>query len=140
MEKLVFTVMLILAACQDLKTGSIDARVLVIFGCIGMWLNWSADVLWYERIASCGIGVVLLLLHVLTGGRIGEGDGWFFVVTGLYLDWERNFLLLLGGLGLCFLFSLPLAVQAILQKGKGRKRELPFLPFSLPVGIWLAVR
>lgn len=133
----IFICMLILAAWQDLKTGTIDIRLLIVFGCIGLLLHLSSDLLWYDRIASSGIGVILLILNKLTNGGIGEGDGWFFVVTGLYLDWERNLLLFLGGLGLCFLWSLPLAVQAILRKGSGRKRELPFLPFLLPAGIWM---
>ena len=138
MEKWIFISMLVLAAWQDLKTGSIDVRFLVIFGCIGLLLHQSTELLWYERIASCGIGGILFLLRFMTGGGIGEGDGWFFVVTGLYISWEKNLLLFLMGLGLCSLFSLPLAVQAILEKGKGRKRELPFLPFVLPAGIWIA--
>lgn len=133
----IFICMLILAAWQDLKTGTIDICLLIVFGCIGLLLHLSSDLLWYDRIASSGIGVILLILNKLTNGGIGEGDGWFFVVTGLYLDWERNLLLFLGGLGICFLWSLPLAVQAILRKGCGRKRELPFLPFLLPAGIWM---
>ena len=135
----IFIIMLILAAWQDLKTGSIELRFLILFGCVGLLLHWSTDVLWYERLASCGIGAILLILHGLTNGGIGEGDGWFFVVTGMYLDWEKNLLLFIAGLGLCFIWSLPLAVQAIIRKGNGRKRELPFLPFLLPAGIWIAM-
>lgn len=138
MAEAVFICMLILAAWQDLKTGSIDIRVLLFFGGIGLLFQWSADASWFERIASCGIGAALLALHRLTNGGIGEGDGWFFIVSGFYLDWERNLLLFLAGLGLCFLCSLPLAVQAIMKKENGRKRELPFLPFLLPAGIWIA--
>ena len=40
------------------------------------------------------VGGALLALSAATGEGVGRGDGWFFVVSGIYLDFARNLLFL----------------------------------------------
>ena len=73
------------------------------------------------------VGVVLLMLSVLTGGRIGAGDAVLLIVTGIYLGLEQNLQLFFSGLLLCGMWALGLL---ILRK-KSRKDSIPFVPFLL---------
>ena len=138
-RKYVFLMMLLAAAWQDYRTQSITNRMLLGFGCVGSILCVFGGDSWCEVLTSCCVGVALLVLSYLSGGGIGEGDGWFFVVSGIFLTWKENLLLLLTGISLCFIWSLPMAVRSVIQRGKGRNCGIPFLPFLLPAGIWLVI-
>ena len=80
--------------------------------------------------ASLLPGILLLGISALTKEGVGRGDGWFFLVAGIYMGLGKTLLLLWGSLLLCFPVSLFL-----LYAGRGRKKRLPFLPFVLPVGL-----
>ena len=87
---------------------------------------------------ACGIGGILLFISRLIGGGIGEGDGWFFVVAGLFLSPGENGLLLLSGIFLSGIFSLLYVVAGALNGTWQRHRKsFPFLPFLLPAGLWI---
>lgn len=70
-------------------------------------------------------GLFLLAASKITRGQIGSGDGIVFLITGISLGMERNFLLLLGSLFIAFLYSLIL----LLIKKTRWKDAIPFLPF-----------
>lgn len=80
--------------------------------------------------ASLLPGILLLGISALTKEGVGRGDGWFFLVAGIYMGLGKTLLLLWGSLLLCFPISLFL-----LYAGRGRKKRLPFLPFVFPVGL-----
>ena len=81
------------------------------------------------------IGGALLALSAATGEAVGRGDGWFFVVSGIYLDFARNLLLLCGGLILCFLACAILFMRGVGSGRNVRHMRLPFLPFLVPAGM-----
>jgi len=125
---------LILAVWQDWKWKSISARFLLAAGImgIGFCMVQKRDIL--QTAGSVGVGITLLVLNKWTEGGIGEGDGWFFVVSGLFLDWQDNMQLFLSGLLLCFGVSLFIIIlRGVRQRRKGV--TLPFLPFLLPMGV-----
>lgn len=86
-------------------------------------------------LVSAGIGFGLLLIGKISGEEIGEGDGWFFVGSGLLLEPGDNLLLLLSGLFFCGIYSLTLTAAAFISHVSVRRLRLPFLPFLLPVGL-----
>ena len=142
-SKIFFFMFLAIAAWQDYQTREMDGWLLsaaaiagIVVCIIGCFTHQRALC---DIILSCGVGAGLLVLSRLTSGGIGEGDGWFFVISGLYLNTLENMWLFFSGIFICFLWSLPLAVKAMIEKGKGRNRQLPFLPFLLPLGVWLAI-
>lgn len=92
--------------------------------------------LWY-LLAGCMVGAALLLLSCIAKGALGAGDGWFFFVTGLYLGFWKNLLLLCSALFFCSLFGLGYVVFGGIKGKDYRKKTLPFLVFTLPAGIWL---
>lgn len=151
-----FILFLVSAAWQDLRKRCIKTGTLMIFGgggivlrCMQMVLEGSmmyglADrsglrgLLWghlRDLGLAMAVGGGLLLLSAVAGEAIGDGDGWFFVVTGLYLGAVRNMLLLAGGLGGCFLMCIALVLCAIIRGTSVRRMRLPFLPFLVLPGI-----
>ena len=90
-----------------------------------------------EIILGILIGVVLLAVSKVTGGAVGMGDGLLFTITGIYFGFRKNLILLLGSLVLCSIWGIgSLAIKRIGWLD-GKKTEVPFLPFVLPVGIWI---
>ena len=117
---------LLISAFIDAKTREVSIRILVIFGCIGIIFYFIGQpVSLGEELLGIGIGVIVLCICRLTGGKIGEGDGWLMIVTGIYLGLYRNIELLSGGLFLSALW----AVGLIVLKKAERNREMPFIPF-----------
>ena len=116
-----FLIFLAAAGYQDLKDRRIHICLFLAFGTAGAALKGIHMVLELRSyIAGYGmeeawiqagkhfkdtgmavmVGGALLALSAATGEGVGRGDGWFFVVSGIYLDFARNLLLLCGGLSL----------------------------------------
>lgn len=88
--------------------------------------------------AAMAIGGALLLLAAVTGEAIGKGDGWFFVVSGIYLGFWRNLALLWGSLILSIILGGVILASGLKKKGRivsGGKLTLPFLTLAAPVGL-----
>jgi len=79
----------------------------------------------HDALFGMAVGLLVLLLSVLTGGAIGEGDGLVLVITGFYLGFLGNIKLFSTAL---FLSALVSAAAVIIRKC-GRTSELPFMPF-----------
>ena len=76
-------------------------------------------------------GLLLLGISVVTEEAMGKGDGWFFLVSGLFLGFWKNVFLLTGGLFLCF----PVAVWLMIGRwGKNTGIKLPLLAYLLVSG------
>lgn len=138
-EMMIFLGFLLLSAAMDIKEKALDSRFLIIMGLMGILSGgisgFGGRNLW-EILLSSGIGFLLLLLSKLTGGGIGEGDGWFFAASGLFLSAGKNMSLLLSGLFLCSIYSLGVAATACFR-GKRSQKSFPFLPFLIPGGVWV---
>lgn len=124
------------AACQDFRKKEITCRMLLVFGCAAVILRvWQGGVL--EAMLGAGIGVILLLAGKATEGAIGYGDGCFFVISGIYLGFWENFCLLSYGVFLCGLACIILFLWGIGKGHNFRRQTVPFLPFLVPVWIWM---
>ena len=98
----------------------------------GEEIYWSMAVLVLELFLDLFPGLLLLGISVVTEEAMGKGDGWFFLVSGLFLGFWKNVFLLTGGLFLCF----PVAVWLMIGRwGKNTGIKLPLLPFMFPVGL-----
>ena len=137
------------AAWEDFRYRAIRLQVFAGFGIAGgvlrfgvLCLSFSLPGRWEAALADVGlamlVGVALLALSILTRQAVGAGDGWFFVVSALYLGLQRNVLLLLGGLTACFIYCSVLLVWGRLRCVSVRKRKVPFLPFLIPVCLGMA--
>lgn len=120
--------MLTLCSAEDIKKKQICLNRVLFFGILGilfhmLWRMQSIE----NLLLGMSVGVVLLFLSVLTGGRIGAGDAVLLIVTGIYLGLEKNLELFFSGLFLCSIWALGLLV---LRK-RNRKDSIPFVPFLL---------
>ena len=133
----VFLAALCLAAATDLKSRTISRGFLLIFMLLGIRWRLFSKRPFSETLLAMLPGAVLLLFSRITAGEIGEGDGWFFVVSGLFLSWREAAVLFLSGLMLCGGYGLCVLAAGAAGGKDMRKKRLPFLPFLLPGGIWL---
>ena len=81
--------------------------------------------------------MILLMLSKMTEGAVGPGDGMLFFITGIYLGFWKNVMLLWGSLLLCSCWGIGLLAVRQIKWTAGKRTEIPFLPFVLPVGIWI---
>lgn len=126
---IVMGVFLLIEGIRDLEKHKVSMITVVIAGVIGVILQFGIiQENGLEILGGILIGVVLLLLAKITREKIGYGDGWIFVVTGIYLGFHSNMYLLLLSLFLASLVSICLLVF----KKVNRKTELPFVSFILP--------
>ena len=151
-----FLLFLSVAGYQDLKEQKVRVRLFMIFGSLGtafrgiqMVLELKVIALQFgqqdllafagKRLEEIGlavmIGGILLVISAITKEAIGRGDGWFFVVSGIYLGFAKNVLLLCGGLLFCFLACAVLFMKGILDGRDARRQRLPFIPFLIPAGL-----
>lgn len=71
-------------------------------------------------------GVVLLGISFVTGGEVGEGDGWLLAAMGIYMGPKLVFVLFL----LSAFLIMPVGVGLLLCKKGKRKTRLPWAPFA----------
>lgn len=90
-----------------------------------------------DLIFGVAIGVILLVISKVSDGAVGMGDGLLFMVTGMYFGFWKNLILLLGSLALCSIWGIGNLVVRRTGWQEGKRTEVSFLPFVLPIGIWI---
>ncbi len=120
--------MLAICATEDLRKKKIHLNLILAFGILGIVFHMLYQELTIENIVlGMGVGGVLLLLSILTKGKIGIGDGVLLVVTGIYLGLEQNLMLLVTSMFICAVYAL---LQLLLRR-KNRYDTVAFVPFVL---------
>lgn len=117
-------------AIEDYKTHSVRMDGIQIFGLLGVGIRLisegiALDIL-TSIVASCVPGLVLLFLSKLFTENIGDGDGYIFLVSGIYLDGLKNGVLFYLSFLLAGLLGLALYM---FPKGSVKKKVYPFVPF-----------
>lgn len=146
MERWIFGMFLAVAAGQDLKKKQVDIWVYIVFGMLAFLitaerkLGGTAEFCWNDHIGGISLGLLILGIGIISRGKIGLGDGLFFVVSSLILKLPETMLLLCYGLLFCGLYSLGYLVWMRFQTSEIqaiRGQIVPFLPFLVPPGIWI---
>lgn len=126
--KILVLTMLSIMSIMDLKSKRINLYFLIPFLVSGVICNLSYQLVpLTSLIGGVGIGIVLLMISFVTKGKIGSGDGIILMVTGLFLGFYDNLLLLLSATFL----SAIVGAFILLKKGMNKKYEIPFIPFLL---------
>lgn len=117
-----------LTAFDDIRTKQVRILEIIVFGILGIIVNVIWPVKSVESII-CGllVGLVLYIFSILTKEKIGKGDCFIIMVSGLYLGfidvliliWISSFLALIYGL------------IKIKKLKKDSSYEIPFVPFLL---------
>lgn len=128
-------------AVEDLRHKSIRMDGVIIFSVLGILLQVGCRESWGECVMKlllgCIPGVVMLILSVVWKGQIGEGDGFIFLVVGLYL----------GGLFtgvVCYVSLVLVAIIGVIlwfwrRYSKQEQSNYPFVPFVFAAFIILKV-
>lgn len=82
---------------------------------------------WERMFLAVLPGALFLLLAFLTREKVGYGDGWMLIMTGMFAGDRRGVLILLLSL---LMESAAVIVLLALRKIK-REEEIPFAPFLL---------
>ena len=120
------TLFLWTAAVPDLRTKRIPVRIPAV--CILAAIAWNlfpseADrqELWMGAVP----GAVLLLLSLLSGGKIGEGDGICLLICGLYVGTANTILIAETAL----MTAAAAGMVLLITKRRRAEDRLPFVPF-----------
>mgnify|MGYP000008897687 FL=1 len=123
---IVLLVSLFLCAWIDWKTERVSVPLLLLGGMTAVLLHlFAQEESVFYLMTGMSVGIVLLLYSLVTHESIGYGDGCLFVMTGLFLGfWENLVLLLLAsvlaGIG---------AAELLFFRKKKKKERIPFVPF-----------
>ena len=111
---------------EDVKRREITVTLTLFSGIVGILLHLLLHrQSIYEMLAGALLGVFLLAFSYVSGGKIGMGDGAVFMLTGLYLGWKENLLLMFLSFSMAGVFGLAL----LLAKRIRADDRLPFVPF-----------
>ena len=117
-----------LTAFDDIKTKQVRMLEIIVFGILGIIVNIVWPVKSFESII-CGllVGIVLYLFSILTNEKIGKGDCFIIMVSGLYL----GFIDVLVLIWISSLLALMYGLITIKRLKKDSSYEIPFVPFLL---------
>lgn len=117
-----------LTAFDDIKTKQVRMLEIIVFGILGIIVNIVWPVNSFESII-CGllVGIVLYLFSILTNEKIGKGDCFIIMVSGLYL----GFIDVLVLIWISSLLALIYGLITIKRLKKDSSYEMPFVPFLL---------
>lgn len=128
MESISLLGLLGICSFEDVRRRQIRCAVVMGFGILGVVFHLIFDRITIANLlGGMAVGAVLLLISRFTGERIGKGDGALLLVTGIYLGFEGNLILLWGSVTMMGLFCLAGLVTGRVRRGT----EIPYVPFVL---------
>lgn len=117
-----------LLALVDYKIKKIPVVPLILTGILGMILHIIYGGREIEDILfGIAIGIVLYIVSEISKGKIGKGDAFLFMVTGVYLGFWNNLVLLWAA----SVMAGVVGVFVILSRKKRMDYKMPFVPFVL---------
>lgn len=135
--KLILLIGLFRIAWIDYKTKLIEMEWLAavgILGILGILAGRDKEMI-QEACVGMLVGVGILLYAKVSKESIGFGDGWLFAVTGIYLGFIKNFVLLLVSLFFSGIFSICCLIFKKVQKTD----RVAFAPFVLAAYVVLCL-
>ncbi len=128
---------LTLGAMSDMRDREVSIRLLAVCGAVGLWAALGDGI--EKHIPGMAAGAAILAVSRVTEGKIGIGDGLFFMASAGYLTAPETWLLLLGGLTVSWVWSIAEMTGAIWSGKKLSGKTIPFLVCLWPAGIWITV-
>lgn len=129
-KQIVFIILLgiwlFICGIWDVKRKRIPVFLLIVgflTSLVGIGLQCDFNI--WTSLWGTSLGIILLLLNLTTKGQIGIGDGIIVSITGMYLGFTKNVILLMYGLFGAAICSMILLLFFQFSK----KRTIPFVPF-----------
>lgn len=117
---------LFISAWIDLKREIIYVPLIVCMGIIGVICHifLQENTIWNLMFGML-IGVILLLGGIWSGEKIGYGDGVIFIMTGIFLGFWGNMLLLV----IASILAGVTCTGLLLTHKKCKEEQIVFVPF-----------
>ncbi len=123
---IVVLLFLIISSLTDIKNKQIYIIPSMVFALVGFIINaCTANISAYSLILGVITGLLLIVIGIISKGKIGIGDGIVVAILGIFLGFERNILTLILALMLSSTYSIGL----ILIKKYSKTYTIPFVPF-----------
>ena len=117
-----------ITSLDDLRTKQVRLLEIIIFGIIGIIFNIIYRAYSLQSIlGGVGIGIAIMCFSIFSKEKIGKGDAYIIMVTGLYLGFINTLLLL-------WFSTILAAITGIILIRKYDNKmsmEIPFVPFLL---------
>lgn len=134
METIGLLGMLSICTYEDIKWRRIEIVSVLGFAVLGFIMHlFRMQIELLDIFGGMLIGVVLLVISVYSGEMIGKGDALIVLVSGIYIGFWNNLILVWGASVLAGVFGLIYIIKG------HRKKELPFVPFLLSVYILILI-
>ncbi|MCR4695511.1 MAG: prepilin peptidase [Pseudobutyrivibrio sp.] len=118
--------LLAITAYEDIKEKRIHGFYIVIFGLLGLAINIAIRQQSFRALALGMVpGLILYIFGIITGEKIGKGDGLLIMVCGMYMGLYS----VMGLIWLASIIATIVGVCLLALKKKDRKSEMPFIPF-----------
>ncbi|MFT4143248.1 MAG: hypothetical protein QM644_02240 [Mobilitalea sp.] len=135
-SKSIIILMLLFCGYQDMRHKKIHLwPVMVGIVLTGVCIPFCDNLSLLERLAGVMIGIIVVGISLMTGGKIGMGDGIVLCATGLGLGLWTNLELFAVALALAAGVSIILLVFRLAD----RKKSIPFVPFLFTSYVLLLV-
>lgn len=119
---------LVIAAYQDIKEMKINIYIPIVSAGLGIaWRILVVNGTPNDILQGSLVGGICLMISWITNECVGLGDGLMLMVSGIFLGFWTNIIVLMlafGMVGLVGLYMLAI-------KKKGRDYKMPFLPYLL---------
>ena len=127
-------IFLYLCSREDYRYKALSVHKIEIFGCTGLVYTLVADTMSVQSMmAGAGVGGVMILISRCSPDWLGEGDGWMFVVTGLFLGIRQNLALLCIAM---FLSGIDCLIGVLLKRYQ-KADHVALAPFVLAAEVVL---
>lgn len=126
-REIVTVLFLVLNSLRDWKKKEISLFLTGVYGAVGVLFSMCSGREIKDWMVPIGISLIFLAVSILTGGEIGMGDGMAFLALAAMLTTGVFVKTVCIGL---FLAAGYAGILLVLCK-KGRKTEIPLLPFLL---------
>jgi leader peptidase (prepilin peptidase)/N-methyltransferase len=124
--KFVIGIVLLSCGLQDMLKKKVYLWLLIAGGIVTIiCLPFCDNISLVGRIVGAAVGVFVILLSLMTGGKIGIADGILLCITGLGLGFWGNVELFC----LALLLAAGLSMALLVMRKVSRRTSLPFIPF-----------
>ena len=118
--------MLLVCGLQDIKMQKFYSWIALLGGIlIGICLPFSSAITIIDRLVGSLVGLGVILISMMTRGKIGMGDGIILCITGISLGFWKNLELFL----IALLLSAIISILLLATKRVDRQKAIPFIPF-----------
>ena len=127
MERICILAFLGINSWKDIRTREVSLLSIGVFGIVGMVRACFLGTVSVNLVWNVCMGVAVIGLSIISKGAVGMGDGLLFLSLGTVLPFEELLSAFLLGLFCCCFWG----IVVLFLSGKGKKTEMPFVPFLM---------